>query len=1139
MLKILTGPAGAEKSKKMLEELVESSLQRPEESFLLIVPEQSTLQMQRKVIALHPKHVIMNIDVLSFERLAYRVFEEQGISNGEILNDTGKTLILRKVLEECREDLTVYRNKVHMTGFSAAIRSLVTELRQYDVDDNTLFLMQEMAQQKNNPLLYGKLQDIRRILRRFQEEIREKYSTPEETLSRFARVIPQSEIIKNASVFMDGFTGFTPVQYRVLSQLLKYCREVTLTLTLPENDAAKAQADAGHCSIYQLSLRTLDKLKSLATEQKKDIKVLPVPENRPVPRAYFCQEQSRREEADFIAGMICKGIRTEKKRFRDYAVIASDMETYYDLLRNAFREAGISCFLDYKSELGNNLLARMLGAALELLTDRFSLSSLTAFLKTGISKLEPDEVCLLENYCLEFGIQGFGSFQKPFEKNRPLHGQKDAYFWDLSAMNHYREQVLSLLSGFYRNLSSGHPSVKEICGGLLELLDRNGAEEKMQQMSEQFYASEDASAGKEYEQIYGRIRELLEQIGRLMGQDVMELREFRNLLIGALDEIRIGIIPPSLDAVMVGDLTRTRLEDVKVLFLAGFNDGLLPAPARTGGLFTRKERELLKEEHFELAPTVLEELYTQYFYVSLMLSKPSEALYLTCAGTDEEGKELLPSCMSEELGELMPGLTVQPLPPKSQPQDAAPAALLAAVPAQAEIPSDLAEVSSPYTADDPGMLWEERAVLQLSSGIRSYVADADPDKELPVRQQQLLSYFAQEQPEILKKIFAGAFFSNRALPLDEQTALDLYGDVLSGSVSRYEKYYECPFKHFLNYGLSLKERPEYQLKAADIGTVYHDSLERYARTLAERGLSFREISDEESRRIAEECVAASASSMESDVMQDTRRNAFLLKRMIQVTQKTTDVLRMQVKDGLYEPSCFELSIEEQPMNGAAFHGKIDRVDLYDGGDLFVKIIDYKSGSKKFSIRDIYTGQQLQLVAYLKSAVKQLQKEHPDKTVRPGGIYYYLIQDRFVSDEKEAAGKFRMSGLTNSDPQAVNAIDTTLSPGQSSTIAEISYGKDGLSARSKVASDGEFAHLMHFVDEKIADVAAKIRAGDVSIAPSYESSTKNACTYCEFKEVCKFEPGKWGSDYRELPSGMEAAEIEKELYGRDKLDTGTA
>ncbi len=1081
-LQILIGDTNSGKSHTLVQHMVKHATAQPDERFFVIVPEQATLKMQKDVVKLHPAHAAMNIDVVSFDRLAHVVFSELGIDDSHVLDDIGKMLILRKVLKELQDDLTVYKNKIHLTGFAEEIKSVITELKQYGMDDDQLFLMQESAQEKGNLLLFHKLGDIRLVLRKFNETIKGQYQAAEEVLDLFAKVAQQSGKIKDSHIYLDGFTGFTPIQYRLLTSMLKAAKDVNISLTLPED---KIDANIKEIDLFYLSNQTYFRLKECARAAQTEIlpDIVVVDENITAPQIFSYQAANANEEVLFTAKEILRLVREEGYRFRDIAVITGDVEGYYIPVREVFDEADISVFIDYKSSVTEDVLARFFMGALRLVEERFAYDAVFGFLKTHLTDLKPDEVGLLENYCLEFGIRGNRAFSNPFTKNNDDH--------DLEQINQIRQMFYDGIRDFYFRASAADLKARDFQTLLLSLCERYHLQEQMAEIARGLNEEGLLAEAKEYEQIYKLLIELLEQITLLLGEAPVTVSEYREVLENALQEVKIGIIPPSLDAVTFGDLTRTRLDKIRALFFIGVNDGKIPKASSNTGLFTQRERALLRE-NFEIAPTVEEDLYTQQFYLYLMLHKPQDLLYLTYASYSSSGDQLRPSYVLEDLPDLF-----------GAPVEIQPASL-------------------------PSVNWKQDALRDLAGKMRSF---AEKEETIDPDTQNLLSYFAKADPAAVRTIVDGAFFTNKQTALDAQVAKDLYGDVLRGSVSRYESFNECAFKHFLNYGLRIQKRPEYQVEAADMGTLYHAALEKYGQKLQEEQTSFREISDEDSIRITNACVDEALEDMKNDVLFSSKRYEFLTERIRQVTQKTTDVLRAQVKAGLFEPDAFEYSFGEDIGNDVRFTGKIDRIDLYDAEDIFVRIIDYKSGAKKFNVQDIYSGLQLQLVAYLSAAMEKVKEDNPDKTVRPGGVYYYLINDRFTDDTENGEDKFRMSGLTSCEEGMIEAADQTLSPdNKKSHIVNVTLTNSGYSKNSQIANDAEFEHLLRFVRDKITDVSQKIKDGCVDIEPFYRSNADNGCRYCDYKDICRFEAGRYGTDWKEK-NEMTTADCERELYGR--------
>ncbi len=1084
-------------------------MEHPDEKFFVIVPEQATLNMQQSVVryvGAEKQSAIaatMNIDVVSFDRLAHVVFADLGVDAANILDDTGKVLILRQVLEDCKEDLEVYKSKVHLPGFAQRIKSAVTELKQYGIDDNTLYLMQESAESGNNRLLYAKLQDLRLITRKFNESIQDAYRAAEELLVLFADCVSKSERIRNAHIYLDGFTGFTPVQYRLLTEFLRYAADVTVAITIPKE---RIREDSPEYDLFHLSNQTYFKLLEAAAESGAEVLPLQVMEEgtfQAEPEASLSEGQlscsvfqaaDAKEEVLFAAKEILRLVRDHGYRYREIAVITTDMETYHEPAESIFQEAGIPCFIDHKSAVTDNPLSRYLLAALRLMEERFSYESIFTYLKTGLSDLLEDDICLIDNYCLEFGINGIKAWYNDMTRNRKLHGPEpredelaeDQYAgqaWNLDEINRIRSEVLEGVRTFYKEISKKELRASDYVDALKKLMVRNRVQEKIEETAKFLEAQGRLKEQREYAQVYGLITNLLDKTSLLSGEKALNVKDFRMLLESGLSEIKVGVIPPTMDMLTVGDLTRTRLDHVKVLFLLGVNNGKIPSASEPTGIFSSRDREFLKTERFEIAPTSTENMYNQRFYLYLMLNKPTDRLYLSYASEGADGEELEPSYILEELEVLVPHIEIQSV------------------------------------TELPDIKWPVQALRELSAEMRK-----QPDEAL-------LKFFASEDPFVLKQIVDAAYFSNAQTALDPQVALDLYGDVLSGSVSRYEKYSECPFKHFLSYGIRLEKRPEYEIAATDVGTIYHAALEKYSGEVETSEYSFRDIPDEVSRELALKSVEEAIDEMPTDVMDSSSRNEFFVNRIKDVTIKTTDVLREQIKAGLYEPADYELEFKQDLSEHVRFKGKIDRVDIYEADDVYVKIIDYKSGNKEFKLADIYSGLQLQLVAYLKEAIHHYEEEYPGKEVKPGGVYYYRINDRFCKNEEEAADKFKLSGLTSCESGMLAAVDSALETSGESMIIPVKLTKEGYPAKTApVANSEEFRHMMDFVGEKIEEISSEIRSGNIRIEPYYEQERKNACTYCEFRSICKFEAGSFGTDWKEKTE-ISKAEMEAEVYGR--------
>lgn len=1086
MIRIITGDVHSDISRYAVSEMTEHATHHPDEKYIIIVPEQFTLNTQQRVVSLHPNHACMNIDVVSFDRLAHVVLAKLGKDISEVLDDIGKSLILKNVMNDIADDLHVYRSKIHFPGFIEEMKSLITEFMQYRVDDNMLYLMQTGAE---GSFLEAKLQDIRLIYRRFNEEIADKYTTSEEVLDVFEKQVRYSDFLKSSHIYLDGFTGFTPIQFRIIRQMLSEAQDVTCTVVVPWDEI---RPDVPEYDLFALACRTFYKLKDIAEEEQSGFEHLCADkdkvENTGNNETRICIKCLNDPEGEirFAAGQILDLVRAGKCRFRDIALLTADMEGFYSYFSSVFEEAQIPAFIDHKERFSGNLLVRLILSALEVSVKGMVYETVFDYLKTGFTEITDDECALLENYVLEFNIRGRSRWESPFSANREL--EKGRYAWDLERINEIRQKASAAITSFYGKTSSRPHAVTLFIKHLKTLLSQLGAEEKIASFASEFAQRGDLSLSKQYEQIYEQVIDLLDKIDMLMGQTSMTVKEFSGIVESGINEIKLGIIPPSLDAVTAGDLTRTRIGDIKYLFILGMNEGKIPSASGGSILFTQKERSSIRKD-YEIAPTIQENLYIQRYYLYLAFNRPEKLLYLTYSASSVSGEQMSPSSVLEDLDELIPGRKKTIDPPSK------------------------------------GAVWKGQTYHLAAAQMRRQAEKGT------FKGSDLLGFFAESEPELVRKLALSSVYSNEQTPLDKRVALDLYGEVLKGSVSRYETFYDCPYRHFLSYGMHLEKRPEYKVEAADLGTIYHEALENYSKELEKEGLTFRNVSDEDSHRIISSCVRQAVLNTAGDVLSSSARNEYLISRISQISEKTTDILRDHVRSGLFEPEEFEFTFDEPISDDVRFRGKIDRVDIYDGGDLFIKIIDYKSGSKKFSIKDIYAGVQLQLAAYMSSAVKAAREKYNGRNVRPGGLYYYLINDRYVRDQKELENKNRMSGVTLCEDQVIHAVDTTLGEeGRTkSNIVPVSLTQSGLAASSVIANAKEMDSLISFAGNKIREAGDRIKAGEIDLAPYKGDTSHNGCSFCDYKDICRFDAGSFGTDWRETDT--DKAQMEDEVYGR--------
>ena len=1089
-LKFIFGPSGSGKSQFLYNRIVEESEAHPERQFIVLVPEQFTMQTQKDLVAAHPAHGIMNIDVLSFARLAYRVFEETGGGQLPVLDDEGKNLVLRKIAGDFEGELKVLRGNMKKPGYISEVKSVISEFTQYDVGEEEICRVMETAGEDSN--LSCKLEDILKLYLGFSEYLDKKYITKEELLDVLSREIGKSEILKDSTVALDGFTGFTPVQNRLLRELMRCCREVVVTVIMDERENPFSYRSP--YQLFALSKHMVSSLSDIAKEEKIAVEEPEYLYGKPVRfegndalsflernifrcgREAFGREQEAvsvrgarnpREEAFAAAGEIRALVRERKYRFRDIGVIASDMDVYGDYLEEAFAAYDIPAFMDHKRSILLNSFVEYVRSLLNMAEQGFTYESVFRFLRTGLSGIDYEDTCVLENYVIGLGIKGYKKWQCRWE--RLLKGM-DAE--DLRRLNRLRTQFVEKVDGFVFVLKQRQKTVRDITEALYEFMVREELQLKLKRQEEMFLAEGELALAKEYAQVYRILMELLDKFVELLGDEAVSLKEYGKLLDAGLSEARVGVIPPSVDQLVAGDVQRTRLKDIKALIFIGANDAYLPGALLRTGLLSERDRERFQKEKISLAPGGKEQAYIQKFYLYMNLTKPSERLSVYFSKVSPEGKSMRPSYLIQEIRRLYPLLAV----------------------------SD--EEGRPLRDRE---LTEDMGMDLLIKGFQG--------RELTDRGwQELYAWYLRDPrlKERAERLLLAGYYSRPSDGLTREVAERLYGKDFEDSITRIERFSACAFAHFLTYGLNLREREEYEFQAVDLGIICHSALEAFSKRLQRENIGWTELSDELRRQYIDESVEEAAADYGNLVLSSSERNAYMVVRMKRMLERTVWALAKQLSAGDFEPAAYEFRFK---------NGKIDRIDTCEDGDkVYVKVMDYKTGSRAFDVVALYHGLQLQLMVYMDAALGEQERRHPGMEAVPAGVFYYRLSDPVVDkgeEDTEAAvlKELKPDGLINLQDEVLEHLDRRRE-GESLAVP-IKYNKNGsLSKTSKAVPEEEFRLMMGHALKKIETAHQEILMRETVAAP-YRRGTESGCDYCGYRHVCGFDLKVPGYRYRDI------------------------
>ena len=1124
-LRFYFGPSGSGKSHRIYEEIMQRAAQEPGRNFLIIVPDQFTMQTQKDLVMRSDRGGILNIDVLSFGRLSHRILEEVGTKEMPVLDDTGKSLVLQKIAADLKEQLPAMGSLLHKQGYIHEVKSAISEFMQYGISTQDMDKLIASAEKRG--ALAMKLRDLKTMYRGFQDYIRDHFITTEETLDVLRRSLVKSKILPDSVVVFDGFTGFTPIQNRLIQELMRVCEETIVAVTIGEEEDPY-QMD-GEQKLFHLSKKTVADLVKLAAEAEvtrgEDVFVKGGPNRFTEAPALCYLEQnlfryqyepytekqceirmfealSPREEVHQTALYIRKLIREEGLTYRDIAVVIGDLEGYASYVETEFGQLEIPCFLDRTRGIVLNPMIEYIKSALQLYIRDFSYDTVFHFLRSGMADISREEIDELENYVIRTGARGYRTYSRLFtrrtEEMQQGSGQEDTERAEetLERLNRIRQQFADTVEILHM---APRAKAGEYVDHLYDFLEQNQVQQKLLNYQQQFEQEGDLAKAREYAQIYRLVMDLLDQIYELLGEEEISLQEFADILEAGFGEITVGTIPQNVDRIVVGDMERTRLKQVKVLFFLGVNDGNIPKNASKGGIISDMDREFLIESGTEMAPSPRQQMYIQRLYLYLNMTKPSERLYLSYAKVNSDGKGIRPSYLIDTVRKLFPQLAVE------YPQNR----------------SRLEQIEG-----------RQEGARYLAEELREYADGTLREEE---RQDFYLMYRAYEaDPEGRDRLTAAAFRRYKESGLSRIVARALYGRQLENSVSRLETYAACACRHFLQYGLSLQEREEFGFEVSDMGNVYHAVLENFAGKLAESGRTWWDFDENFATQAIKEAVEGYAATYGETVLYSSARNEYAITRMSRILTRTVLTLQQHLKQGSFQPDDYELSFrfaenldsihvdlsEEEKMH---LQGRIDRIDVSEDAEhVYVKVIDYKSGNKKFDLAALYYGLQLQLVVYMNAAMELESRKHPDKEIVPAALLYYHIDDPTIETpveltqeqiNEEILTKLRMNGVVNSDPAVVERLDRFLQ--DKSKVIPVEKKKDGsFSARSGILSREELHVVSAYVDTKIRQIGREILDGKIAANP-YEKGNEEACTYCAYKKVCGFDGSIPGYEKRQL------------------------
>jgi ATP-dependent helicase/nuclease subunit B len=1163
-IRYIIGRAGSGKSSRCLNEISSKLTEQPDGSpLILLVPEQATFQAEHALVSAPGLGGMIRAQVLSFHRLAWRIMQEQGGTARLPIDDTGKKLLLYGILHKRKDEFRLFHSSTEQMGFVDRVNELFTELKRYCVSAVRLeeHGLTKAAQLGESRLLTDKLHDLRLVYKDYEQVLSRQYLDGEDYLTLLAEQIKSSDYLQQAAIWIDGFHGFTPQEFAVLEQLIQHCKQVTITLCLDRVWEAGDELD--ELDVFHPTARTLIQLQEMvqalgseapevilldahgaprfkdspallhlekafehrigSNKHAFDITAL---ERRPFEEQLVLKEAvNRRAEVDGAVRDIMRLVQSESIRYRDIAIMVRNMESYNDLLHSILTDYEIPHFFDEKRTVLHHPLVEFIRSAIEIVQHDWHYDAVFRCVKTDLfaplgaadklDELDEQRAMFdqLENYVLAFGIRGSRwTNGKPWtyrlkagldSPSEQASDDEDAYLRQIQAS---RDLVVQPVHAFARRLKQSE-TIKQQAEALYQLLVDVQAADTLDAWSKAALQAGKPEKAREHGQLWNNVMDMLDQLVETMGGEKVSLELFAGLLDTGLESMKLGLVPPSMDQILIGSMDRTRSSGIKYAYLLGVNDGVIPAQMQEKGVLTEGERELLQQSGLPMADGSGRKLLDETFIIYTSLTVPSQRLWLSYPLADEEGKLLLPSELIRQIRTLFP--TMKP-------------ELLYADPS----PEMAASEQFDYIAHP------SQALSYMTVRMKHWMQGG--------RMNELwwdaYNWFAEQQewaPK-LHSMVKSLVYTNRETRLSPDSSRLLYGTHLRASVSRMERFVACPFSHFASHGLRLQERRVYRLDAPDIGQLFHAAISEFALQLQQQQVEWGALSEEAIMERSSRIVDVLAPKLQGEILLSSSRFQYIARKLKQVVGKTAVMLSEHARSGEFLPLRLEIdfgpgkelpALELQLDNGCTMEiiGRIDRLDCAEGEKgILLRVIDYKSSQTNLNLSEVYYGLSLQMLTYL-DVVLTHSEDWLGIEALPAGVLYFHVHNPMLhltnaldahQVEKALRKRFKMRGLITADPDVVHRMDNHLkdTPGHSQLIP-VAMKKDGsFYSSSSVATEAQWNSLRKYVRSQIKQIGTGITEGHVEITP-YRIGKKAACQQCSFRSVCQFDPLYEGNEMR--------------------------
>ncbi|MHC4076279.1 MAG: PD-(D/E)XK nuclease family protein, partial [Planctomycetota bacterium] len=1098
-----------------------------EQPLILLVPEQATYQAERAILGDERITGYNRLHVLSFDRLQFLLSGKN--TARPALSHIGRQMIIHRLLRDNKSKLKIFDSSVSRPGLAQQMAQTIVELHQYaKTPDDINQLLSVLAKDERNNLAILKFADISLILEEYSKFIETDYLDPDIQLIHACKAVSSSTLATGAKLWVDGFAGFTGVELELLTELLKVVADAQIAFCL---DPAKIELDNPSAreidpvDLFYPTQRTYAELigriktcklkltKPIVLEQalrfsasdqlahiERNIFELGPSRLDSAKNIRIISAPNERAEVGFVARQILELVKEKCCRYRDIAVIASDIDSYQHYVRAYFDDYGIPFFIDKRRPLNQHPVVQLICSALQAVTDGFSHFDIFACLKTDLVPVDRYDIDLLENYCIAFGITG-GDWLQSKQWN---FADRDKEDFNEPRINQIRLKVIGPLLKLQDGLCPPDNPAKMLTAeqftrSIYSFLDELKVTETMAHWIEQTDKNEDGIIADEHQQFYNKLVDIFDELAEVFAGQTMTAEDFFAIINTAFSQLTLAFIPPKLDQVLVGSIERSRHPDLKAVFLIGATQRQFPVPLTSDSILTDDDRGSAESAGFQLAPALSRTLVDRQYLAYIAFTRPSEFLCITYPSVDGKDGAVPRSQFIDNLESMFGNLNEQSI-------------------ANEKINID--QVHSKAELAD---------LLCTRLGRDTFRLETSDNENLD----ELLEDICSDDrfAELGSNISSAISYDNCAR-LDGDVVAELFGRQIQSSATRLTTFAACPYQYFARYTLQLEQRKECKFEPLDIGAFYHNVMDALLKTLNEKKKDFATIEKQELLKILNRQTeqVIQANSFISNFRRRSPHNAYIISSAADVLEDFVLAVGRMVRAGAFRPSLSEVSFGRAKDvletlgkyelalpdgSSVSLNGKIDRLDIANlGGENIALVFDYKRKTKSFSWSEFCYGLEIQLPLYMLA----VRNAPGSKIKNIAGAFYMPIE---VSPEKTTLDEipkktekfaYKAKGIFNGE--LFHQLDNSDSNRFYNFFVTKKGDQYGRKNTSGALEPADFEKVLKFTEKKIIESAGKITSGSIDVKP-YRLSGKSPCSYCKYLSVCRFD---WQiNDYKPLIS----------------------